>query len=179
MKKTLFTSAIIILLTILVGSYLFVVKRQQSTKNISNSNGNTNLINQTDFQNKMGCYNLKDKIEKDMQDYNSEQVPQKRTADWGAVEDFMCYEQKELKEIFYSKKLNSCLHVEIFKTICKSLMAYSLGEYYVSSETDYLIDTLSNEKIDFNNGLNFLQIIHRGQQFNSQEDADTIINNYK
>jgi hypothetical protein len=166
-------------LAISVGTYFFLVNKPSEEKPLQNEEVKTSDSAQDDFQNKMECYNLKEKIEIDMEKFNSEQTPEKRTVDRGAVEEYMCFEQKELKEIFFSKKLNTCLHVEIDKTICKSLMSYSSGEYYVSYETDYLIDTLSNEKIDFNNGLNFLQIINNGQQFNTQEDADKIINEYK
>ncbi len=52
-------------------------------------------------------------------------------------------------------------------------------EWYISYDTYYLIDAFNNQKINFNDGLNFLQVIHKTQIFSTQEEIDGVISVYK
>lgn len=86
-----------------------------------------------------------------------------------------------LKEIFYSPKVNSCLYLESQRTLIKrgANAKPDIGEWGIDYETYYLIDELTGKKIDFNDGLSFLQIIHRGEAFYSEEDAEALISKYR
>jgi hypothetical protein len=54
-----------------------------------------------------------------------------------------------------------------------------VGEWSTVYDTYYLIDELTGKEIDFNKGLPFLQIIHRGERFTSEEEANVILSEYK
>jgi len=135
--------------------------------------------NQIDFNNQIKCYGFKNQLQKNIDEYNNKQNPEERTTNNGTVEKHICYEQKELGEIFYSHKLNSCLNMEILRTICKSLMPDASGNYGVNYESYYLINTLSNQEINFNKGSNSFYTIQRSEQFDSKKNLDTIINGYR
>ncbi len=143
--------------------------------NINNSNNE----DQSNFEKKIECYGLKEEIEKKINQYNNSQSPELRVVDRGVREEYMCYEQKESKDVFYSDILDSCLNVEIVRTICKSFHPEASGNYYINYETYYLYDILKSKQIDFNNGLSFMYTIFRGHFRHSEYEVMELINEYK
>ncbi|MCX6721104.1 MAG: hypothetical protein NT026_00660 [Candidatus Staskawiczbacteria bacterium] len=138
---------------------------------------------QDNFQKKIDCEKYKSQILDKINRFNSAQKPELRNGDnTGTNPDYNLYvESDELKEIFYSPKVNSCLYVESDKTLMKlgADAKPDVGNWSTLYETYYLIDALTNEKIDFYQGLPFLQIISRGDVFNSEKQANEIISAYK
>jgi len=149
---------------------------------------NTGIIDITDnnkeFEKKVECEKYNDKIQKRIREYNLSQTPEIRdsnNSDEGEPINNLYIESNELKELFYSPKVNSCIYVESRRTLMKPgvNMDSSSEGWSIVYETYYLVDALSGEEIDFNDNLPFLQIIHRGERFNSEDYANELISNYK
>lgn len=135
------------------------------------------------FQKKIACEKYKDLILDKIKQYNNSQKPELRDSNnAGGPPMYNLYvENNEFKEIFYSPRVNSCLYLEDRKTLIKrgSNAKPNIGDWGVEYESYYLVDALTGKEIDFNNELPSLQIIHRGEVFNSEKEADAIIGKYK
>lgn len=139
--------------------------------------------NEDEFAKKMECKKYSEKIEEKIKEFNIMQKPEIRDSSPNieSTINHLYIENNALKEVFYSPKLDSCLYVESKRTLMKSdpNANPNIGEWNISYETYYLIDALSGKEIDFNDGLPFLQMIHRGERFNSEDYANELINIYK
>lgn len=153
---------------IILGGFLYMGQINKNTDN---------------FQKKINCEKYKSQMLDNISQYNSAQKPELRNSDnTGTNPMYGLYvESKELKQIFYSPKVDSCLYVESDKTLAKfgSDTKPDVGNWSTIYETYYLIDALTSKKINFYQGLPGLQIISRGYVFNSEKQADEIINPYK
>lgn len=138
-----------------------------------------------EFEKKVECEKYNDKIQKRIKEYNLSQKPEIRDSSVPTNPEepinHLYIENNVLKELFYSPKVDSCLYIESRRTLMKSDPNASPadGDWSISFETYYLIDALSGEEIDFNDGLPFLQMIHRSDRFNSEDYANELINKYK
>jgi hypothetical protein len=195
-KENWFKLSIVIILSVVslsIVCYLLIV--QLSKQDLSKQQTNNNRQNQEQltkeqkdqsndsFQKNIDCAKYKDAILKQEDQYNKSQKPEIRDSDnTGENPDYNLYvENNSLKEIFYSPKVNSCLYVESRKTLMKigADAKPDVGEWSTVYDTYYLIDELTGKEIDFNKGLPFLQIIHRGERFTSEEEANVILSEYK
>ncbi|GEM_PF-2688413 len=136
------------------------------------------------FNKKIECEKYTDSISKKINQFNASQKPEFRDSNNSGQGEPMYnlyIENNVLKEVFYSPKINSCLYLESRRTLVKpgANAKADIGNWSVDYETYYLVDVLTSKEIDFNKGLNFLQIIHRGEQFNSEKEADDILNEYR
>ena len=136
------------------------------------------------FEKKIECEEYQNKIVKKIDQYNKTQKPEYRDSNnsgFGEPMINLYVEQNELKEIFYSPKVNSCVYLESRKTLAKqgADARADVGIWDVIYDTYFLIDILNHKEINFNNGLNFLQVIHRGEEFNLQKEIDAVISKYK
>lgn len=123
----------------------------------------------------------KKNIENRILKYNNSQVPELRVQNLGMSEDdneyFWCFESRELIDLFYSSREGAYLYLESVKTNCQDEVNVDLenGPWYIDYDTYYLIDFSSEREIEFNDGSPFLQIIHRGEIFNSEEDVNKLL----
>jgi len=133
----------------------------------------------SNFQKKITCTELQNQLIKNITNYNSSQ---KSYIDDNCVgcdiktHSYHLYiHNKEFKEIFYSSNINSCIYVVSDKTLIKNdpNSNPNIGKWDVSFDSYFIIDALTNETVDI------VQIIHRGEQFNSIQQADEIIKKYK
>lgn len=134
------------------------------------------------FYKKIECEKYKDKIQEKINQYNLSQVPEVRDSNNAGGEPInnLYIENNLLKELFYSPKLDSCLCLESRRTLMKKGLHNDESQNWITIyETYYLVDVLTGKEINFNNDLNFLQIIHRGERFSTIKQADDIINEYK
>lgn len=135
------------------------------------------------FQKKIDCEKYQDPILNKIKQYNNSQKPELRDSNNSGGEQMynLYIENNSLKEIFYSPKVNSCVYLESRKTLAKKGLnaKEDVGDWDIVYETYYLIDALTGKEINFNNGLPGLQIIHRGEIFNYEKEADDIISQYK
>ncbi len=182
--KNIFYVLILFLLLIVI-LLLFLIKKENyiSEIDIIKENNKESNIEKNNYEylllNKIGCYSLRDIFLNEIEKFNSKQVPEKRITDVGAYEENMCYEENEFIDLFYSEKIDSCIYIESKKTICKNLMPYSSGEYHLSYDTYYFEDILNNKEIDVLYGVNFVQKIHRSEEWVDDEEMNDIINSLK
>jgi hypothetical protein len=133
------------------------------------------------FEKKVECTKLKEEIIKKIISYNNSQTPEFGASSPNLGIDSLFVRSKEIKEVFYSPLVDSCLYLESNKTLIKyGLDAKpNVGQWSVDYDTYSLIDFLSNKQIDFNNGMNFLQVVHRGERFLDETQIDDIVKKYK
>ena len=129
-------------------------------------NNETNSAN--NFALKQECYNYKSNIEKKVTEFNAGQNVEKRGNNDGSFS--LCKETQELKEIFYSTKLNSCAHVLIEQTVCQPDENTAL---HTSYEYQNLYNTLTGEQFES------FKTISRGAPFESANEVERKIDEYK
>lgn len=184
-KNKLILSISIILGCIILGCFYYITQSYKQTHITKDKTILDTKTKQEDyFQKKIECEKYKEDILKDINKYNNSQKPEIRNSNndiSGEPINNLYVEQKELKELFYSPKINSCVYLESMKTLVKrgENANPDVGNWAISYDTYYLIDVLTGKQIDFNKGLPFLQIIHGGEIFNSEQDADQIIEEYR
>lgn len=142
------------------------------------------VVASDDFSKKIECERFQNSVGKKIKEFNDAQKPEIRNSNndpTGEPYNNLYVENNILKEVFYSPKVNSCLYLESKRTLVKrgEDAKPDVGPWGISYETYYLIDALSGKEIDFNQGVPFLQIIHRGELFTSEYDAYKIINEYR
>lgn len=144
---------------------------------------NKNIVADDNFNKKIECAKLKDSIIEKIKKYNGVQKPEIRNSNPDLSEPIndLYIENKELKEVFFSPKENSCLYVESRRTLFKPGAGAkpNIGEWNIYYETYYLIDALSGREVDFNDGLSFIETVHRGEPWNSELEVEILINEYK
>lgn len=148
---------------VLISSILVLSGCSLNTKkNVTTTNNNE------EFSLKQECYKYKDNLDKEVEKFNSEQKLEKRGDNNGLFS--YCKETQELKEIFYSNKLNSCVHVIIEKTLCQPDQNVVFN---VSYEYQNLYNTLTNEKVES------FRTISRGTPFENADEVQAEIDSYK
>ncbi len=120
------------------------------------------------FSLKQECFKYKEGIQKEFDNFNTKQQPQERADNDGSTRK--CYENKELKEIFYSNKLNSCAQVEVQKTYCNTP---DMKSYGVSYEYNILSNVLTGETLEY------IKTISRGEGFETPQRTKEIIDSYR
>lgn len=126
-----------------------------------------------ELKNKISCFNLKETVKDEINRYNDQQIPQEGVEDRGVKQTFLCFNKKEFKELFFNNNLNSCLYVEKYQHICKSIDPWVSDNYYVRNENYKIIDILNNKQIDET------RTIYRAEIFNTMNDVDRMIEKYK
>lgn len=143
-----------------------------------------------DFTKKIECEKYRDPIAKRINQYNNSQTPEIRNSNNTGTGDeainHLYVENKELKEIFYSPKVNSCLYLEISRTLMKSdpYSKANEGSWGTSFEYYNLIDALTGNEIDSVFTINRSE---RMDQYNGDgtisvnvyTEANDMVNNYK
>lgn len=121
-----------------------------------------------EFTLKQECYNYKTDIEKNVNEFNADQVIEKRGDNDGSFS--LCKETQELKEIFYSPKLDSCAHVMIEQTVCKPNENVAFSTSY---EYQNLYNTLTGEQLES------FKTISRSAPFENTNEVEQKIDEYK
>jgi len=147
-------------------------------------------IKNDDFTKKIECEKYRDSIAKTINQYNNSQVPEIRNSNNTGTGDeainHLYVENKELKEIFYSPKVNSCLYLEISRTLMKSNpnAKANEGNWGTSFEYYNLIDALTDNQID---SIFTINRSERMDEYNGDgtisvnvyNRVDEMVNNYK
>jgi len=139
----------------------------------------------TTFSKKIECEKYRNEIEEKIKQYNLSQKPEVKDSSVPLNPEepinHLYLKNNELKEIFYSPKVDSCVYIESRKDLIKSdpNANPNIGTWGISFESYYMIDALTNEEINFNNGLPFIDLIHRSEIFTTEKNAEKIINEYK
>lgn len=151
---------VLLLVTLLV----FLSGCSLNTNQQKSTRDNTN----EEFSLKQECYKYKNSLIKEVENFNNEQKLEKRGDNDGSFS--YCKEVQELKEIFYSNKLNSCAHVIIEQTHCQPDQNAVSN---ISYEYQKLYNTLTNENIES------FKTISRGEFFENINDVQGKIDIYK
>ena len=186
-KNKLVLPISILLGCIILGGFYYVnqLNKQKSIERQQQIELSTKTGTGTDyFQKKIACEKYKDSILNKIKQYNNSQKPELRDTNnsgYGEPMYSLFVESNSLKEIFYSPEVNSCLYLEDDQTLVKAgaNAKPDVGSWSIDYEDYYLIDVLTGEKINFNNGLPFLKIINRGEMSTSEKNANVIIDKYK
>jgi hypothetical protein len=190
MKKEKFIWPITAVVIVIIFSsvfYFLQINKQKTIKEDSEKSGQVvpdTKADSNEFSKKIECEKYKDQIIKSIKQFNSLQKPEVRDSNnsgEGEPMNNLYVENNELKEVFYSPKVNSCVYLESRKTLAKLEADANpkIGNWEIIYETYYLIDVLTSKEISFNDGSTSLQIIHRGEQFHSEQEADIIIDMYR
>lgn len=131
------------------------------------------------------CEKFRLSINKKIQDYNVSRKREVRDSNNSVDSDqpvLNTYiEYKELKDLFYSPKLGSCVYLESGKTLMRlgtDIEAVG-GDWKVIYDTYYMFKVPSHEEVIFNDDLPFLQIVHRGEEYTPENEANEIVSRYK
>ena len=186
-KEKLVWPITIILIFIFFLIFVYFIQTKKSSKEEDNfiqySQNVENRKEDDYFLKKIECEKYREKIEQKIAEYNNLQVPEIRDSNNSGGEPIynLYVENEELKDLFYSPKLNSCVYLKSLKTLVKrgADANPNIGSWSISYDTYYLIDILSNKEIDFNNGLPFIQIIHRGEVFNTEENLEEVLLDFR
>ncbi len=188
-KEILIWPVTIIIVALIIGLifYFLQINKQKISKENNNIAEQAVFNTKTDnneFAKKIECEKYKDQIIKKINQYNSIQKPEVRDSNnsgEGEPINNLYVESNEFKGVFYSSKVNSCLYVEIRRTLVKrgAEADPNVGNWGVSSEYYYLIDALTSKEIDFNEGMSSFQTINRSEQLRSKKEANDLIDQYR
>ncbi len=123
------------------------------------------------------CEKYKVSVLNKIEQYNNSQKPEPVDSQTGSFA--LAVENNVLKEIFYSPKTNSCLYWESRRFLAKSNAKPDVGNWFIDTEDYYLVDVLTGKEVNFYEGLPFMQIIHSGEVFNSEETGYAVVSQYK
>lgn len=154
-KQKLILSGSILLGCVILGVFYYASKTNRKTSNDKPQIVKPEeTIKADDFTKKIECEKYRDSIAKTINQYNNSQTPEIRNSNNTGTEDeainHLYVENKELKEVFYSPKVNSCLYLEISRTLMKSdpHAKANEGSWGTSFEYYNLIDALTGNQID-------------------------------
>lgn len=166
---------LILPISVIIGCFIlggfFYLSQINKQKDVQKEN--ESKINE-DFSKKMECEKYKEGILENIQKYNISQKPEIRDSnnsnDNNEPVNNTYIDKKELKEIFYSPKINSCLYIEDLKTSMKYNANETWGVVY---EYYNIIDVFTDKKLES------IKIINRGEVINFDMDIEKIMNKYK
>lgn len=132
----------------------------------------------------INCETHRDAINEKIMHYNVSQNRELRDSNntgegepvWGTYIEYL-----ELKDLFYSPKLKKCVYLKSQKTLRRNGtdIIKADGSWKVIYDTYYLIDPTNETELEFVDGMPFLQITHRGEEFTPKKEIDSIISRYK
>ncbi len=120
------------------------------------------------FKQKEECASYKDNINKEVEVFNQKQIIERRGDNDGSYS--FCKEIRELQEVFYSPKVNSCIQAITEKTLCQPNQNVA---FHVSYEYLNLKDVLTEKQLES------FRVIWRGEGYESMDDIQQKIENYK
>ena len=190
-KQKLILPISILLGCIILGGFYYAseANKKDSTNNSQIVPSEENKQNDN-FTKKIECGKYRDSLIKIINQYNNSQTPEIRnSSNTGAGNEAINHlyiENKELKEIFYSPKVNSCLYLEISRTLMKSNPNAKANEGKWSTSFEYynLVDALTGNQID---SISTINRSERMDEYNNDgtisvnvyNRVDEMVNNYK
>lgn len=176
-----------LLITVIVLTSLIIVSLVWAIAVLDNEHSQQNVplsVGTVDgLLKKNNCEIHRENILKYISNYNDSQKPEFRDSNNAGGDPIinLYVERKNLIDIFYSPKIDSCLYIESRQTLAKrgEDAKIDVGAWGVIYDTWYLIDALTDKEINFYGGQPYFQMIHRGEVFNTEIEANTIINEYR